>query len=243
MLLNKYERRPLVCLVVAMVAVVAEPDRQLSAAPQEPTETEAVAEPANHGQHEAKDNKLTPEMLALGLLSGPIVWDDKPLDVDWADLRKLSVRVLDEHNRPFQHARVTLGTLHDKAGTMASVMMVGGMQTDDQGIAQVLIPGGTARVGLHASAAGYATQRADFNASGKIEFRLQPGRTITVRATDEAGKLLPMPSRKCRTRACGDGNSSSSPMARICHPTWRLSVGGCAWLMPVAMTGSCCSVT
>ncbi len=191
MLLNKYERRPLVCLVVAMVAVVAEPDRQLSAAPQEPTETEAVAEPANHGQHEAKDNKLTPEMLALGLLSGPIVWDDKPLDVDWADLRKLSVRVLDEHNRPFQHARVTLGTLHDKAGTMASVMMVGGMQTDDQGIAQVLIPGGTARVGLHASAAGYATQRADFNASGKIEFRLQPGRTITVRATDEAGKLLP----------------------------------------------------
>jgi hypothetical protein len=201
--LNMNSRIPLVWLVVCPVAIVAVPDRQLGAAPQQPPATAAAEKPASSGEQsgeqsggksgdqDPKETKLTPEMLALGLLSGPIVWDDKPLNVDWANMRRLPVRVIDENGRPLKNAKVTLGMLHDRAGTTASLLMVGGMQTDNQGIAQVLIPGGTARVGLHASAAGYATQRADFNTTGKIEFRLSPGRTITVRATDEAGKLLP----------------------------------------------------
>ena len=181
-----------VCLCSFLAVSMIQPMRRVIAAPQPPTKT-ASPDQKNESSEETKPevSEGTQAMLALGLLTGPIVWGDKPLEVDWSNMRKLPVTVLDENNQPLKNASVTLGTLSDEAGKTASLAMVGGMQTDDRGIAQVLIPGRTARVGLNASAPGYATQREDFNTTGKIEFRLKLGRTITVRATDMQGKLLP----------------------------------------------------
>jgi len=105
------------------------------------------------------------------------------------DLRKRTVKVVDENEKPVAGAEVRLQFMHDEDGGY----YVGELITksaNEKGIVEIAVPEDAGSVSIAVVADGFNALREQQAAAGSSSIRLKRGRSIHVRAVDEAGKVL-----------------------------------------------------
>lgn len=105
------------------------------------------------------------------------------------DLRKRTVKVVDENEKPVAGAEVRLQFMHDEDGGY----YVGELITksaNEKGIVEIAVPEDAGSVSIAVVADGFNAFREQQAAAGSSSIRLKRGRSIHVRAVDEAGKVL-----------------------------------------------------
>ena len=104
--------------------------------------------------------------------------------------RRRIIEVLDENEQPVQNAKVLLQFIsgEDGGGSFVGEMMTA--STNAMGIVEVSVPDEAGSVSIKVAADGFNEFSESQAAAGSSSLRLKRGRSIHVRAVDEAGNVL-----------------------------------------------------
>jgi len=132
---------------------------------------------------------VEPVRLSEALTDDKTLADDETDDPAKIEIRKRTVKVVDENEQPVARAAVRFQFQHSEPDTFS----IDGLMTettDAKGIATVEAPPESEQLHLTIKADGFGEFSEQQQATGNSVVRLERGRVIQVRALDEAGTVL-----------------------------------------------------